>query len=88
NNAQVTWEELPNEYSVAWSLGPPAPLVASGTVSADVEEAPRWFAKMDRNGDGDISPREFLGRSADFERLDVNGDRLISPAEAAAAAAD
>ncbi|MFN4260562.1 MAG: EF-hand domain-containing protein [Gemmataceae bacterium] len=46
---------------------------------------PLWFRKMDRNGDGDISPREWLGSKEEFERIDADGDGLISRAEAEAA---
>jgi Ca2+-binding EF-hand superfamily protein len=43
---------------------------------------PLWFRKMDRNGDGDVSRREFLGSSADFKKIDTDGDGLISVEEA------
>ncbi|MCS7045202.1 MAG: hypothetical protein NZO58_02480 [Gemmataceae bacterium] len=48
--------------------------------------APLWFRKMDRNGDGDVSRREFLGTPEEFRRLDRNGDTLIDADEAAALA--
>ena len=38
---------------------------------------PLWFRKMDRNGDGEISPREFLGSRAEFHRLDSDGDGYV-----------
>jgi hypothetical protein len=40
---------------------------------------------MDRNGDGDVSLREFLGPLELFRKLDRDGDGLISPDEARAA---
>ncbi|MGE3808099.1 MAG: hypothetical protein AB7K24_25845, partial [Gemmataceae bacterium] len=45
---------------------------------------PAWFRKMDSNGDGDISPREFLGTEAEFARLDRDSDGLINLDEAEA----
>jgi Ca2+-binding EF-hand superfamily protein len=43
---------------------------------------PVWFRKMDRNGDGDVSPREFLGTPEEFRRIDTDGDGLIDAQEA------
>lgn len=45
--------------------------------------APTWFRKMDRNRDGDLSDREFLGSSELFQRLDADRDGLVDPGEAA-----
>ena len=46
---------------------------------------PLWFRMMDRNGDGYVSRREFLGSKEDFDRIDTNHDGMISPEEAEAA---
>jgi Ca2+-binding EF-hand superfamily protein len=46
---------------------------------------PMWFQKMDRNRDGDVSRREFLGSDDEFRKLDTDGDGLISVQEAEAA---
>jgi EF hand len=46
--------------------------------------APVWFRKMDRNKDGDLSPREWLGTDEEFKAIDTDGDGLISADEAIA----
>jgi Ca2+-binding EF-hand superfamily protein len=43
---------------------------------------PLWFQRMDRNRDGDVSRREFLGSDELFRRIDTDGDGLISLEEA------
>lgn len=45
---------------------------------------PEWFRRMDRNRDGDVSPREFIGTTNAFQKVDQNSDGLISAEEAAA----
>jgi Ca2+-binding EF-hand superfamily protein len=46
---------------------------------------PEWFRRMDRNQDGDVSAREFLGTSTQFAELDTDQDGLMSVSEAEAA---
>jgi Ca2+-binding EF-hand superfamily protein len=48
----------------------------------DRSPVPRWFEAMDRNNDGVISPREFLGPPELFRKLDLDGDGVISVEEA------
>jgi Ca2+-binding EF-hand superfamily protein len=48
---------------------------------------PTWFRKMDRNQDGDLTWREFLGTRADFDRIDADGSGLIDLNEAVGASA-
>ncbi len=57
-------------------------MVAPGAAGALV--GPDWFQKMDRNRDGDVSRREFLGPRSQFDRLDRDNDGLIDPDEARA----
>ena len=46
---------------------------------------PIWFQRMDRNQDGDLTWKEFLGPRHVFEELDLDHDGLIDPEEAAKA---
>src|SRR5262249_47335312 len=86
-------DEIPHHYELSIGRGQmtavgmsssPSPVLSSPAASR-APEGPNWFRRMDRNRDGDISRREFLGPRAAFERLDADGDGLISAAEAAAA---
>lgn len=48
------------------------------------ESAPEWFRRMDRNGDGDVTLKEFLGTKEQFKAFDKNADGLLEPKEAKA----
>ena len=54
-------------------------------VTSAPQAGPLWFQRMDRNRDGDVSRREFLGTDEDFRKIDTDGDGLIDMKEATAA---
>lgn len=96
-DGRVTPDEIPYHFQVTIARsglpgltgqGPivpgsgPAPMAANRAGGAAA--GPEWFQKMDRNHDGDVSRREFLGPRDQFERLDRDNDGLIDPEEAAA----
>ena len=62
-----------------------APAMAGGRGGSEAGVGPVWFQKMDRNHDGDVSRREFLGPREAFDRLDKDTDGLIDAEEAGAA---
>lgn len=89
--------ELGTEYVLAISLGRPEFRRASGQgdmmasqmnsgdailPGSDSLSGPEWFRRMDRNQDGDVSVREFLGTRDQFRRIDADNDELISAEEA------
>jgi Ca2+-binding EF-hand superfamily protein len=91
-DGRITRTEIPQSYQLIFGRGPgaggrfPQP-VAVGSFGLPMPPGnptagPVWFRKMDRNRDGDISPREFLGTKEEFARLDADGDGLIDPKEA------
>jgi Ca2+-binding EF-hand superfamily protein len=86
----ISRNEIPRRLQLIISHGRPASNspAAAPAVSPVVSKAragPLWFRKMDRNGDGDVSRKEFLGTDEDFDRIDTDHDGLISEKEAVAA---
>ena len=52
------------------------------------QAGPDWFRRMDRNGDGDVSLKEFLGTPEAFKELDANNDDFVDRREAERADAE
>jgi Ca2+-binding EF-hand superfamily protein len=82
-------EEVPRHLRLTLCAGMPGRArflgIDEGPASprAGVKAAgPLWFRRMDVNGDGDVSRREWLGSEEDFRRIDRDGDGLISVEEA------
>ena len=72
-------KKLPRILLIAASRGYPQSL------APDARRGPAWFRAMDRNGDGDVSRREFTGPPEVFDQLDLDRDGLLDAREAALA---
>jgi Ca2+-binding EF-hand superfamily protein len=91
-DGMISRNEIPHQFHLRVSQGPTAdvqlaagaviPLPAAQPAAPEAAKGPLWFRKMDRNGDGEISLREWLGSKEDFRRIDTNGDGIISLEEA------
>ena len=88
-NGFIEKSNIPRQFRLTLSNGRPPgrnvpPGVGVGPEFRTMRPArgPRWFQKMDRNGDGDVSRAEFLGTEEQFKKLDADGDGLISLEEA------
>lgn len=98
SDGRLAEREVPQLYQLVFDRGTPQlgglnfnsrpstpPIAGTASPAAD-SMSPLWFRKMDRNADGDVSRREFLGAPAQFQTLDSDGNELIDSIEAAAAA--
>jgi Ca2+-binding EF-hand superfamily protein len=92
NDGRVAAEEVPISMKLEFGLGNAVGQVRSFAPGGYGQPArstggggPDWFVRMDRNSDGDITPREFLGTLEQFKKLDTNSDGFIERKEAEAA---
>ncbi|AWM38223.1 transaldolase/EF-hand domain-containing protein [Gemmata obscuriglobus] len=88
-NGSFRLADVPQHLRVTLASHPAGPWLIEAPIDRPREPrsavGPTWFQKMDRNRDGDVSRREFLGSEDDFRRLDRDGDGLIDAHEAEAA---
>lgn len=93
HDQRISPEEIPRHFYGTFRIGTAAPLrngvrgvgaMMNMNASAPVvaKDAPAWFQKMDRNRDGEVSFREFLGPLSTFHKLDANHDGFLDVREA------
>ncbi|MCA9067824.1 MAG: hypothetical protein KDA84_02815 [Planctomycetaceae bacterium] len=89
-DGKITATEIPETININFVLGfgylqTGRPVQSTPLATPPKSDAPDWFTRMDRNGDGDVTLKEFLGDKKQFQSLDANQDGFIEPKEANAA---
>ncbi|MEJ7593539.1 MAG: hypothetical protein WKF77_18525 [Planctomycetaceae bacterium] len=87
----VSEAEIPQLYQISFGPGQPEfrgvqiPGEAKrsiGETASAFSAALMWFERLDRNGDGELTRREFPGTIAEFQKIDQNSDGVVDTAEA------
>jgi Ca2+-binding EF-hand superfamily protein len=95
-NGKLAESELVTKYSLSFAITQPPEfddLVGTAGFNAMADETqlpivrpvtrgPQWFRRMDRNQDGDVIWREFLGPRDAFDRFDADSNGFIDSDEA------
>lgn len=88
----IAVDEIPDSMALGVVRGDPqqdtAAFQPAVGMSRRDRSGPDWFQAMDRNGDGELTPREFLGTPRHWDRLDLNRDGYIDTGEANSASTD
>jgi Ca2+-binding EF-hand superfamily protein len=91
HDGRLSADEIPQQLVLELSRNTPSAAVTERRsirggerVRAATKSGPAWFQKMDRNDDGELSPREFLGPAELFKRLDQNQNGVLDAKEAEA----
>jgi Ca2+-binding EF-hand superfamily protein len=89
HDGRLSAGEIPQQLMLELSRNTPGAAVAErrsirggDRVRTAAKRGPSWFQKMDRNDDGEVSPREFLGPADLFDRLDPDHNGVIDAKEA------
>ena len=91
HDGQLAESEVPLQFQMAAARGS-LPGLFGGQINgtamvaqsgiAERTAGPAWFRKMDKNRDGEVSRREFLGEAESFDALDLNHDGAVELSEA------
>lgn len=95
NDRQIMKSEIPRQYRMNLERGRPggfgnlpvafAVYPGGPRVGGPAAGGPKWFQRMDVNGDGEVSRKEFLAKLSIFRKLDTNQNGRIDRDEAARA---
>jgi Ca2+-binding EF-hand superfamily protein len=93
DDGHLVLSEIPHRWQCLFtrgavsSRGPDSIRIVGGSMNANKAGAggPVWFRQMDRNQDGEVARREFLGPLSSFDRLDTNRNGALDADEAAMA---